>query len=90
VTRFGSTTTPRFRRLFAELPKEVKALAFEMYELFKQDPHHPSLGFQAKGKAWTVEIGRSHRAIAYRSENHLSWFWIGSHEDYNHILKRVK
>lgn len=90
MTRFWSTTTPRFRKLFAELPKEVKALAFEKYKLFKQNPNHPSLGFQAKGKAWTVEIGRCHRAIAYRSENHLSWFWIGSHEEYNHILKRVK
>jgi hypothetical protein len=90
VNPFRSTTTSRFWKLFSELPVEVQALAFEKYERFKQDPYHPSLGFQAKGKAWTVEIGRSYRAIAYRSENRLSWFWIGSHEDYNNVLKRVK
>jgi len=90
VSPFRSTTTPRFRSLFAELPVETQSLAFEKYELFKKNPYHPSLGFRAKGKAYTVEIGRSHRAIAYRSENHLSWFWIGSHEDYNNVLKRVK
>ena len=79
-----------FSKTVAELPEEVQELAFEKYELFKQDPYHRSLGFKAKGKAWTVEIGRSYRAIAYRSGNRLSWVWIGSHEDYNNVLKRVK
>lgn len=90
MNRLTSTTTSRFWKLFAGLPLEVKALAFEKYGLFKDNPNHPSLGFQQKGRAWTVEIGRSHRAIAYREGNNLSWFWIGSHEDYNNILRRVK
>ena len=90
MTSFHSSTTPRFWKLFRELPAEVQDLALEKYELFQKDPYHPSLCFQAKGKAWTIAIGRSYRAIAYRSENHLSWFWIGTHEDYNNVLKRVK
>jgi len=90
VSPFQSSTTPRFWKLFAELPEEVQDFAIEKYELFQKDPYHPSLGFRAKGRAWTVEIGRSYRAIAYRSENHLTWFWIGSHEDYNKVLGRVK
>ena len=90
MNRFRSSATSRFWRLFAELPVEVQELATEKYELFKRDPYHPSLGFQAKGKVWTADIGRSYRAIAFRTENHLSWFWIGSHEDYNNVLKRVK
>jgi len=49
-------------------------LAIEKYELFQRAPYHPSLGFQAKGKVWTVDIGRSYRAIAVRPENQLSWF----------------
>jgi hypothetical protein len=68
----------------------VQDLAIEKYELFKRHPYHPSLGFQGKGKVWTVNIGRSYRAIAFRTENRLSWFWIGSHEDYNSALKRLK
>jgi hypothetical protein len=72
------------------LPVEAQDLAIEKYELFRQDPHHPSLGFQAKGRVWTVDIGRSYRAIAIKTENELSWFWIGSHEDYNKVLKRLK
>ncbi|SPF56233.1 conserved hypothetical protein [Candidatus Sulfopaludibacter sp. SbA4] len=44
----------------------MQALAVRKYGLFQKDPYHPSLGFQCKGDAWTVEIGRSYRAIAYR------------------------
>jgi hypothetical protein len=76
--------------LLAELPEQVQSLAIEKYEVFRQNPRHPSLGFQQKGRAWTVEIGRSHRAISYRSGNDLFGFWIGSHEDYNNVLKRAK
>jgi hypothetical protein len=90
VSGFRSYTTSRFWKLFAALPAEVQDLASEKYELFKQDPYHPSLGFKAKGKVWTVDIGRSYRAIASRTGNDLLWFWIGSHEDYNDVLKRVK
>jgi hypothetical protein len=90
VTPFRSSTTPRFWKLFIALPEEVQDLAFEKYALFKRDPYHPSLGLQAKGRAWTVDIGRSYRAIAYRSENHFLWFWIGTHEDYNNVLRRAK
>jgi hypothetical protein len=90
VSGLQSFTTPGFWRLFAELPVEVQDLAIEKYELFRQSPHHPSLGFQAKGRVWTVDIGRSYRAIAFKTGDHLSWFWIGSHEDYNKVLKRLK
>jgi hypothetical protein len=90
VSRLISSTTSRFWKLFSHLPTEAQDLAVEKYELFKQTPFHPSLGFQQKGRVWTVEIGRSYRAIASRSEDHLTWFWIGSHEDYNRVLNRVR
>ena len=57
---------------------------------FEQDPFHPSLEFRAKGKVWTIAIGRSYRAIARRCGNDLHWVWIGSHEDYNNVLRRLK
>jgi hypothetical protein len=76
--------------LFSRLPAEVQDLALEKYELFRQNPFHPSLGFQQKGRVWTVEIGRSHRAIGLRSGDQITWFWIGSHGDYNRVLDRVR
>jgi hypothetical protein len=82
--------TPSFRKLYVDLPNGVQKLADEKYSLFQQDPFHPSLEFQAKGKVWRVVIGRSYQDIARRFGNDLYWVWIGSHEDYNHVLKRLK
>jgi hypothetical protein len=42
----------------------VKRLAKKNFALFKANPRHPSLGFQKKGGVYTVEVGRSYRAIA--------------------------
>lgn len=90
MTPLRSFLTPSFQKLYADLPGEVQRLAREKYGLFMQNPYHPSLEFQAKGKVWTVAIGRSYRAIARRFENDLHWVWIGSHEAYNHLLGRLK
>ena len=43
----------------------------------------PSLGFQKKGGVYTVEVGRSYRAIARERDGEYYWFWIGTHEEYN-------
>ena len=90
MTPLRSFLTPSFRKLYAALPNAVQKLADEKYRLFKQDPFHPLLEFRAKGKVWTVAIGRSYRAIARRFGNDLHWVWIGSHEDYNNVLRRLK
>jgi hypothetical protein len=90
VSPFRSFLTVNFRRLYADLPNEVQKLAEEKYRLFKDDPFHPSLEFQSKGKVWTVAIGRAYRAIARRFGNDLYWVWIGSHEAYDKLLSRMK
>jgi hypothetical protein len=90
VTSLHSFLTPSFQKLYAGLPQNIQNLAYEKYRLFQQNPFHPSLEFQAKGKVWTVAIGRSYRAIARRVGTDLYWIWIGSHEDYNNVLRRLK
>ena len=79
---------PSFWKLYAELPVEVQRLADKQFALFEKDPHHPSIGFAKKGDVYTVEVGRSWRAIARRRGDLWCWFWIGSHEAYNHLLKQ--
>ena len=85
-----SFRTSSFRKLFDDLPQGIQRLANQKYQLFRQDPFHPSLEFQQKGTVWTVAIGRSYRAVARRRGDELYWVWIGSHEDYNHMLTRLK
>jgi len=60
-------------------------LADKNFALFKSNPHHPSLGFRRKGSLFTAEIGRSYRALARERGGDYYWFWIGTHEEYNHF-----
>ena len=87
---FRSFAPPEFWKCCDSLPKNVRILADEKFLLFERDPFHPSLALQQKGEVWTVDVGRSYRAIAYREGNNFHWFWIGSHEAYNNLLRRWK
>ena len=53
-----------FWRCYDQLPDNVQRLARKNFALFQANPRHPSLGFQKKGGVYTVEVGRSYRAIA--------------------------
>jgi hypothetical protein len=85
-----SVPFPSFWKLYAELPVEIQRLADKQFDLFIANPHHPSLGFARKGHIYTVEVGRSYRAIARLKGDTYYWFWIGSHEAYNKLLKRLR
>ena len=72
------------------LSASVRKLADNKYALFEQNPFHPSLGLQQKGDVWTVDIGRSYRALAWREGNDFHWYWMGTHEAYNKLLRRER
>jgi len=85
-----SHTTKRFRRAFDNLPPEIQRRAERAYELFEQDPRHPSLRFKkihAVESIYSVRITRDYRALGLRKENDMFWFWIGSHDDYERLLQ---
>jgi hypothetical protein len=54
---FQSFASERFWRLYSELPVEVQRLASKQYELFREDPFHPSLHLKQVGEVWSVRIG---------------------------------
>jgi hypothetical protein len=36
---------------------------------------------------WSVRIGLSYRALGYIENKEIVWYWIGSHSEYDRILK---
>lgn len=67
----------------------VQRTADKNYELLKADPHHPSLHFKAVSNGlWSVRAGIGYRALAILEADIFYWFWIGSHAEYDHIIKR--
>lgn len=74
-----------FWKRFAELPTAVQLLARKNYEMWAENPQHPSLRFKRfKGDGWSVRIGAHYRAVGYfRDSETFVWTWIGTHEEYN-------
>jgi len=80
-------TTPAFWECYDRHPPSIKGLADKNFELLKADPEHPSLYFKKKGRYWSVRIGIRYRALAVEIEEGLLWFWIGTHSEYDQLVK---
>jgi hypothetical protein len=86
-----SRTTAQFRRRLEALPAEVQRHAKQAYQQFKRDPWHMSLRFKQvhpQQLIYSVRVTRGYRAVGKRDAEGVLWFWIGSHPDYEALLKR--
>jgi len=86
-----SRRSPAFRKLFRDLPPDVKRQAYASYRLFALNPHHPSLHFKKlHEKLYSVRVGSHHRALGIVDNPDLViWIWIGSHAEYDKLIKRL-
>jgi hypothetical protein len=87
-----SKTTERFRRSYAALPKHVQDRARQAYRQFRDNPQHPSLRFKqvhATRLIYSVRVGLGYRALAVRDADVYVWFWIGTHAEYDRLLKEL-
>lgn len=87
-----SQLTDDFVDCFATLPKSVQAQARKNYKLWKQNSSHPSLHFKrlrASEEVWSVRVGLGWRALGLLEGDTISWFWIGSHADYDRLITNL-
>ena len=82
-------TTARFRKLFASLSPEIQARAREAFQLLQTSPQHPSLHFKRVGNLWSVRVTAAIRALAVRDGDVFTWVWIGSHDDYERMIRQA-
>ena len=79
---------PRFQPLYDALPVEVRSLAAKNFALLKSDPKYPPLHFKRlRGNLWSVRIGRNYRAVAVEGDDRFQWFWIGTHAEYDRLIR---
>ena len=81
-----------FLKNFAKLPDEVKELANKTYLLWKENPHYNSFQFKQIHPTkpfYSVRVGSNWRAVGYMQNKDIYWFWIGSHEDYNKLIRQL-
>lgn len=87
-----SRTTEHFRNAFAELPDHIRRRARTAYRLFRDNPQHPSLRFKqihAARPIYSPRVGLGYRALAVLDGDVVVWFRIGTHADYDRLLRSL-
>ena len=74
------------------MPQPVRRAAQLAYRRFESNPAHNSLRFKrihATLPIYSVRVTRDYRAIGKRDDDGMLWFWIGTHSDYDQMLKQL-
>ena len=85
-----SRATRRFWHLFDALPAPVQALALRNYQLWLRDSAHPSLDYhrlRGSQNRYSVRVGDHYRALGRVDGDAIIWVWVGTHEEYNRLLR---
>ncbi len=72
------------------MPESIKDLAKRAYNLFKDNPAHPGLQFKKVNdnpEVYSVRITRAYRSLGVKDEDTIIWFWIGTHDGYDKLIK---
>ena len=86
--RVPSVASRDFWRAYRQLPRDVRHAARKAYRMWQQDAFHPGLHFKkVGGDTWSVRVGIHHRALGRFESDRLVWMWIGTHADYDAMLR---
>ncbi len=80
--------TESFWIRYHALPAQVRSLADKNFALLRQNSDHPSLHFKnVSGELWSARVGLHYRALAIPHEAGFAWIWIGTHTEYDKIIR---
>ena len=82
-------TTSRFWRCLDKIPKPAQQVVKKKFNLLKTNPLHPSLHFKKVGKFWSIRAGLNYRALAVREGEDFIWVWVGTHSEYDRMIKEM-
>jgi hypothetical protein len=79
--------SPDFWTCYHALPAPIRDLADKAFELLKENPQHPSLHFKKVGRFWSARVSLNYRAIGVDAPDGIVWFWIGTHTEYDKLIR---
>ena len=87
-----SHTTGKFWKAYNKLPDDIRKQAKTAYVSFQDNPFHPSLHFKRIHSVlpiYSVRITKDYRSLGVQKDSEIIWFWIGSHSDYEKLIKKL-
>ncbi len=58
--------------------------------MWKENPRHPSLHFKRvddEESIYSARVSDDHRVLGVLEGDTMIWYWIGSHDEYERLLK---
>ncbi|MEG3941284.1 hypothetical protein QT995_24495 [Microcoleus sp. S36b_A3] len=87
-----SSVTKSFRTRLESLPASVQEQADKAYALWQENPYHPSLQFKRvsqKQPIYSARVSINYRVLSLLEADRIYWYWIGAHDEYDELLKRM-
>ena len=87
-----SFTHRSFWDAYRQLPVQVQHQARNAYILFQSNHGHPSLNFKRVGRrnrVYSVRVSAAYRALGIVEHDDIIWFWIGTHQEYDRLLRQA-
>lgn len=81
----NSSTLKSFWKEYRKLDKQTQYQVKKSYRLWLENPFHPSLHFKCINqpeKIWAARVSIGYRALGVLNKDTVTWFWIGSHDQY--------
>ncbi len=85
-----SQTTSKFWDFYARLPRRVQQQARRAYQMWKDNPRHPSVNFKRvddEEPIYSVRVSDVYRALGILEGDTVIWYWIGGHDEYERLLR---
>lgn len=86
----NSRINDEFRDRFRRLPPAIQSSARKAYQLWRQNSAHPSLQFKrihGSEPIDSIRVALGWRALGLLDDDAITWFWIGSHADYDRRIR---
>ncbi len=81
----------KWKKQYKKLPIDIRKIANKQYKLFTNNPYHSSLHFKrvhSNQPIFSARITYNFRTLGVLiDDNILVWFWIGSHSEYEKMIK---
>jgi len=88
----NSYLTDDFIKQFGKLPERIQIRSRQAYRQWKENPYDPKFQFKkvhSTKPIYSVRVNIGWRALGYKQNNSILWFWIGSHENYNKLIHQL-
>jgi len=85
-----SQSTKSFWKHYWALSPEIRRKVRKAYKRWRDNPAHPSLFFKRVKEnqpLYSIRIGLAYRAVGLLKADTITWFWIGTHDEYDRLIK---